>query len=352
MVVRHGVDSLVTAGDSHALQGKVTVVLDDNGRCPVPVRGILGGLGTLGNTRNGTVLEGDLAALQQLERIAASAGRSNQHTAHGVGAAAEVNRQTLSGKVLGLNPNAVSAAILQQLDGVAVLGLSNGLLQGGELHHTLGSGQLRHFLSGLQRQRLGALPLERGDTFFDVDAAGILHGRTGGQTRVVRAVGRVVHRGVQASRLAARLVVIHDQVELGVGAEVHTHVLGAAAVIPDIKRIVGGSDFGIHLPLGNALKLHGAGAVDRVARKGDSRQGPEILALPLVVVLGPVAVGRAHPNGVGIVGAGRVAVFIERTTLELQRLCRDSAHDEAVEGAALKVQASQLAPGGRCTADS
>ena len=313
----------------------------------MPIGGILGGLGALGNTLDGTVPEGDLAALQQLERVGASAGRANQHTAHGVGAAAEVNRQTLSGKVPGLNLNAVSAATLQQRHGVAVLGLSNGLLQGGELHHVARSGQLRHFLSGLQRQRLGALPLECGDAFFDVVAAGILHGRTGGQTRVALAVGCTIHRGVQASRLALRRVVIHDQVELGVGAEVHTHVLGVTAIRPiriDGKRIVGGGDGGIHLPLGNALKLHGARAGDRVVSEGDLRQRAEVIALPLVVALSPVAVGRADPSGVGTISINSIGIISEGTTVELQRPRGDSAHDDAFEGAVLKVQASQLAP--------
>ena len=128
-VVGHGVDSLITAGDRHVLQGQVAVVLDQDGGCAVPIRGILGRLGALADAHDSAVLEGDLAALQQLERIGTSTGRANQYAAHGVGEVTEVNDQALVGKVCRLDLNAVAVGTHQQLDGIAVLGIRDGFGQ-------------------------------------------------------------------------------------------------------------------------------------------------------------------------------------------------------------------------------
>ena len=113
----------------------------------------------------------------------------------------------------------------------------------------------------------------------------------------------------------------------------------------DGERIAGGGDGGSHLPLGNALKLHGAGAGDRVVSEGDLSQRAEARALPLVVVLGPVAVGRADPCGVGVVLRLRVLIILEAASVKRQLLRRDSTHDDTFENAILKLQFAQLTPG-------
>ena len=96
----------------------------------MPARGVLGGLGALGHADDLAVLEGDLVVFKQLEGIRSSTGAADQHTADGVGIAAEVNGQALVVKHLRLDLNSVAVAALQQLHGIAVLGRRDGLREG------------------------------------------------------------------------------------------------------------------------------------------------------------------------------------------------------------------------------
>ena len=120
---------------------------------------------------------------------------------------------------------------------------------------------------------------------------------------------------------------------------------GVPVLLADIKVVAGGGDSARDIPLGNVLKLHGACAGDLVVGEVDGGQGPEVAALALVIALGPVAVGRPDPCGVGAVGICSIGVVLELTPVKRQRLSRDSAHNDAIEGAVVKLQLAQLAPG-------
>ena len=130
MVVGHGVNGLIAAGDGHILERQIAVVLDHYCRGAVPARGVLGGLGALGHADDLAVLEGDLVVFKQLEGIRSSTGAADQHTADGVGIAAEVNGQALVVKRLRLDLNSVAVAALQQLHGIAVLRRRDSLREG------------------------------------------------------------------------------------------------------------------------------------------------------------------------------------------------------------------------------
>ena len=200
------------------------------------------------------------------------------------------------------------------------------------------------FAFGFQRKNivLCALPRKRiGE--FDLIAAAVLHRRAGGQGCC--SFGNRVERG-GAFRLG---VVIRHKMELvfiRVSAEIQTNILdaGIARLCCDIKCVAGRSNSARDVPLRNVLKLHRAGAGDGVAGEVDGGQRLEVVTLPLVVVLLPVAVGGTDPRRVGVVRRIRVFVIIERAAVEGQRLRGDRADDDAVEGAAVELQLAQLAP--------
>ena len=202
------------------------------------------------------------------------------------------------------------------------------------------------FAFGFQRKNivLCALPRKRiGE--FDLIAAAVLHCRAGGQGCC--SFGNRVERG-GAFRLG---VVIRHKMELvfiRVSAEIQTNILdaGIARLCCDIKCVAGRSNSARDVPLRNVLKLHRAGAGDGVAGEVDGGQRLEVVTLPLVVVLLPVAVGGTDPRRVGVVRRIRVFVIIERAAVEGQRLRGDRADDDAVESAAVELQLAQLAPRG------
>ena len=125
--VRGGV-ACVVQRQRHALQGQVAVVLNQE-------QGLLG--------IDGTILEGDLVVLQQLEGLALGSGAADQLAVHRVGVAVEVHRQAGGGKLALRSNDAVAGAVLQQLDRLAVIGRCNRSLQAGiadlaDLGHSLG----------------------------------------------------------------------------------------------------------------------------------------------------------------------------------------------------------------------
>ena len=317
-VVDHG-----TAFDGHR-----ALIADD----------VVGGL-----THNTSVITLDGTGLGRAGILNGDRTIVGQRSLSRTGAAAQGLAVQVESQILLLCDLDILSHILQQRHSVAVIGSRDG---SGQRSVTSGANHGDRSLSryALQRQLRIGLPLQS-VVSHELVATGVLHGRTGRQTRMVLAVGRTVHSGIQRrSVLALGVGLIQNQIELGVGAEVHAHVL-VAAVVLNIKAVAGSGDGGSHLPLGDALKLHGTGAGDSVAGEVDGGQGLEVAALALVIALGPVAVGRTDPCGVGAVGIYSIGVVLELTPVKRQRLSRNSAHDDAVEGAVVKLQLAQLAPG-------
>ena len=77
-----------------------------------------------------TVLQGDRSTLFEMHRLALVAGAADGFPVHCIGVAAKVEGQGLG--VLGFELDTASFRVLQQGDGVAVLGCCNGFRQGGK----------------------------------------------------------------------------------------------------------------------------------------------------------------------------------------------------------------------------
>ena len=122
--------------------------------------------------------------------------------------------------------------------------------------------------------------------------------------------------------------------------------LRVALLRRDIERVTSRGERRGVVPLRDELKLHRTGAGDRIVREVDRRQGAEVRALPLVVALRPVAVGRTNPGRIRVVRGITVRVVRELAPVERQSLRSNAADDDAVERAAIKLQLAQLAPRG------
>ena len=113
----------------HALEGQVAVVLHQD-------LSLLGG--------DGTILEGDLVVLEQLEAVGLRAGRTDRLTIDSIGEAREVDRQAC-GELSLRGLDAVAGAVGQQGDGFTILSGGEGSLEGLVSHISDG----RHIIDGI-----------------------------------------------------------------------------------------------------------------------------------------------------------------------------------------------------------
>ena len=221
----------------HAVQGQVAVVLDKHSRLL---------------RIDGTILEGDLVVLQQLERLGLGAGGTCQRILiHSVGFAAEVHREAFRAELALGNADTVAGAVGQHGDGVAVLSSRKGSSQSLVLGSVdLGDGgELRNdgsLLSDLSRAgSVGeVLVADVTSPVFDV-AVRICSGRNSGM------VGQGVARGgddrlgqrdlsvacrVREVLLAHSALPIFDIASFGAGGSLSGSVRGGGVTVR--KRLV------------------------------------------------------------------------------------------------------------------
>ena len=259
-------------------------------------------LGLLG--ADGTILEGDLVVLQQLEAVGLGPSAADGAAVHRVGEAGEVHRQAFSELAL-RSLDAVAGAALQKLDGLAVLGRRNGLLQ--RLILGAGVGVLSHVVLGSEADRVVAVVdplvvLRR----FQRDAVVLDHKdllRLDGIAEIAVDHKSAFHRGLALqSQAGAVLRVVAGGGDLDVavdGAVLHRDVHGRiAAVAAHVKgeaarrcRDRRALDLDRAVVVGHGVAAPDIGAVDR-----------HVLQSQVTVVLDQEA---------GILGAGRQSAVLE-----------------------------------------